>query len=233
MGHHDAQGPRVLKHPHRSRLFHWGLILGFMPAAITGFILWLKTGSEDFVNISMKIHIVGAVILTISALLYTFFSLDRIIAFIRLIFNWDDRDVGWMLVGGGYPQKMLLGKEITVPPMDKMNSGQKIFGICLLLGGILLIVTGWLLYAFIPVAPKVFIYWADKIHLVFGIFLGLFMFVHIFLGIYNWGEFKAMFGDGTQPLSEAQHHNPVWVEKKIEPVKNETADKTNVVSHGS
>lgn len=218
MSHFDPNGPRVLKHPLASRLFHWGLILGFMPAAITGFIIWLKPGNESLVNTAMQIHIIGAAILTISAVIYSLVSLDRIIAFIRLIFTWDDRDVGWMLVGGGYPQKMFLGKEIDVPPMDKMNSGQKIFGICLLLGGIFLILSGWILYAFIPVAPKAFVYWLDMGHLWIGLFLGLFMFVHIFLGIYNWGEFKAMFGDGTQPLEEAQHHNPVWVANKVEPV---------------
>lgn len=217
--HSASEGPRVLKHPLASRLFHWGLIFGFLPAAVTGFVLWLKPGGEDMVNLAMRIHIIGAAILTISCVLYTVFCLDRIVAFIRRIFTWDDRDVGWMMVGGGYPQKMFLGKKIIVPPMGKMNSGQKMFGICLLFGGFVLIVTGWILYAFIPVAPKAVVFWTDQIHLVLGVFLGLFMFVHIFLGIYNWGEFKAMFGDGTQPLEEAEDHNPVWVANEIEPVK--------------
>lgn len=219
MKHVDPNGPRVLKHRTSSRLFHWGLILGFMPAAITGFLIWLKPLNEAMMNLAMQIHIVGAAILTVSCVLYTLTSLDRIIAFVRLIFTWDDKDLGWMLVGGGYPQKMFLGKEIDVPPMDKMNSGQKIFGICLLFGGIFLIVSGWVLYAFLPFAPKSFSYWMDFGHLYIGLFLGMFMFVHIFLGIYNWGEFKAMFGDGTQPLEEAEHHNPLWVKNKIESVR--------------
>lgn len=219
MKHHDADSPRVLKHTLPSRLFHWGLILGFLPAAITGFILWLKPGSEDFVNTAMQVHIVGASILTIASILYCLYSLDRVVAFVRQIFTWNDRDFGWMLVGGGYPQKMFFGKEIPVPPMDKLNSGQKIFGICLLYGGMLLMVTGWLLFAFIPVAPKVLVYWSGILHWGMGIFLGLFMFVHIFLGIYNWGECKAMFGDGTQPLAEAEHHHPVWVAEKVVAVK--------------
>jgi formate dehydrogenase subunit gamma len=219
-----SEGPRVLKHPLASRLFHWGLIAGFLPAAVTGFVLWLKPGGEDLVNAAMRIHIAGAVILTVSCVLYTVFCLDRIVSFIRRIFTWDDRDVGWMLVGGGYPQKMFLGKKIIVPPMGKMNSGQKMFGICLLFGGLVLIVTGWVLYAFIPVTPKAFVNWTDTIHLILGVFLGLFMFTHIFLGVYNWGEFKAMFGDGTQPLEEAEDHNPVWVAKEIEPVKRPGVD---------
>ncbi|HWQ62125.1 MAG TPA: cytochrome b/b6 domain-containing protein, partial [Negativicutes bacterium] len=212
-------GPRVLKHPLSSRLFHWGLILGFLPAALTGFVLWLKPGGDDLVNLAMRIHIGGAAVFTLSAVSYTLLCLDRVVAFVRRIFSFDDRDVGWLLVGGGYPQKMFLGKKIAVPPMGKLNSGQKMLGICLLLGGIVLTVTGWILYAFIPLAPKDFIYRADQLHLVTGGFLGLSLFAHVFLGIYNWGEFKAMFGDGTQPLAEAEDHNPVWVAGEIEPVQ--------------
>ena len=219
MSHHGKEGPRVLKHPLISRLFHWGLILGFLPAAITGFLIWLKPFNEDLQNLVMQIHIVGASILTISCILFVLFGLDRIVAFIRRIFNFDERDIAWMKVCGGYPQKMLFGKIIPVPPMGKMNSGQKQMGIMMLLGGILLIVTGWGLYAFLPVAPKAVMYWFDMVHLVVGIVLGLSVFAHIFLGIYNWGEFLCMFGDGTQTVEEARHHNPVWVENEIMPVK--------------
>ena len=220
MSHHGKEGPRVLKHPLISRLFHWGLILGFLPAAITGFLIWLKPFNQDLQNLVMQIHIVGASILTISCILFVLFGLDRIVAFIRRIFNFDERDIAWMKVCGGYPQKMLFGKIIPVPPMGKMNSGQKQMGIFMLFGGIILIVTGWALYAFLPVAPKAAMYWFDMLHLVIGIFLGLCVFAHIFLGIYNWGEFLCMFGDGTQPVEEAKHHNPVWVENEIEPVKD-------------
>ena len=217
----SSQGEaRVLKHPLGSRLFHWALVLGFLPAAITGFVLFLKPGGEDFVNIAARIHIVGASILSVSAVLYTLMCFDRIVIFTRRIFSWNANDAAWFKVLGGYPQKMFLGKKVDVPPMGKINSGQKLFCICLLLGGILLIVTGWVLYAFIPVAPKSFTYGAANIHLAIGLFLGLFVCAHIFLGVYNWGEFKAMFGDGTQPINEARENNPLWVEHEIEPVKS-------------
>jgi formate dehydrogenase subunit gamma len=215
MKHYDANGPRVLKHGFSSRLFHWGLILGFIPAAVTGFVIWLKPGGEDFVNLAMHIHIIGAAILSVSSILYAMISLDRIVAFNRLNFTWDNRDVGWFMKGGGYLQKMLLGREVDLPPMDKVNSGQKLFGISLLYGGMFLIVSGWILYAFIPMSPKNFIYWINRGHLALGVFLGMFICVHIFLGVYNWSDFKCMFGDGTQPLEEAKHHNPVWVADKV------------------
>ena len=218
MSNHALSGENVLKHRLSSRLFHWALIISFLPAAATGVVIWLKFGGEDFVNLAMKIHIIGATILTLSCILYTLFSFDRIVAFLRVIFTFGKDDIEWMQVLGGYPQKMFLGKEISVPPMDKMNSGQKMLGIMVLFGTIFLIFTGWMLYMFIPFIPKEISLYAHWIHWGLGLLLGLSILAHIFLGIYNWDEFKAMFGNGIQPIEVAKHHNPLWVFDKIERV---------------
>ena len=230
MNHHSKGGPRVLKHGLSSRLFHWGLVLGFLPAAITGFIICLKPGNDDFVNFAMQTHIVGAVILTISVLLYSILAVDRVVVFIRNISEWSRDDLKWMMVGGGYAHKMILKKEIPVPPMGKMNSGQKSMGVFMFHGGIFLLFSGWILYAFIPFAPKELIYWIGIGHLWIGIFLGLCTFAHIFLGIYNWADFKAMFTDGTMSIEEAQHHNPLWVEHKIELVDKENKSDSTIIT---
>lgn len=211
--------PRVLKHGLATRLFHWTLILGFLPAAFTGLVIWLKPGSEDFINLAMRIHIIGAVILSIGCIGFSVFAFDRVAAFARRCFTWTKDDMEWLKVSGGYPQKMFFGKIIPVPPMGKINSGQKQMGLFFLFAGPVLIVTGWILYLALPLAPKLVSYYADILHLVLGLFLTACVIAHIFLGIYNWGEFKAMFGDGTQPIEEAKHHNPLWIENEIEKVK--------------
>lgn len=230
MIHQGERESRVLKHGLSSRLFHWGLVLGFIPAAITGFIIWLKPGSEDFINMAMKIHIIGAAILTVSIIFYSIVSMNRIVVFIRSISQWGHNDLKWMAVGGGYAHKIILKKEIPVPPMGKINSGQKTMGILMFHGGIFLLFSGWILYSFIPLAPKEIIYWLAFGHLWIGVFLGLCTLAHIFLGIYNWEDFKAMFGDGTMPLSVAQHHNPLWVEHDIELVNKDHKSDSEVIA---
>jgi len=212
---------RVLKHPLSSRLFHWGLILGFLPAALTGLIIWLKPGGDSFVNLAMKIHIAGAFILSISAALYFILALKRVCLFIDRSFSWNADDISWMMtmmVTGGYVKKILFGKEPKIPLMGKVNSGQKLFSVLLLTGGVFLILSGWVLWAFIPVAPKTVVYWLNTGHLIFGLLLSMFLCVHIFLGIYFREEFKTMFGDGTQDLHIAEHHTPLWVTHEVEPV---------------
>lgn len=230
MSYQNQSEARVLKHGLSSRLFHWGLVLGFLPAAITGFIIWLKPGSEDFVNMAMRIHIIGATILTMVSILYSILATDRIVAFIRNISEWNRNDLKWMMVGGGYVHKIILKKEVLVPPMGKINSGQKLMGICMFHGGIFLLVSGWILYAFIPLAPKVLIYWIAFGHLWIGIFLGLCTLAHIILGIYNWADFKAMFTDGTMSIEQARHHNPSWVEHKIELVRKECKKDSTIIT---
>ena len=124
-----------------------------------------------------------------------------------------------MKVSGGYPQKIFLGKTITVPPMRKINSGQKLMGILVFFGTLVLCLTGLVLYVALPMVPKEIAFWADRIHLFVGLGLTLCVFCgHIPLGMYNWNEFLCMFGNGTMKIQEARHHNPLWVEEDLERV---------------
>jgi len=45
--------------------------------------------------------------------------------------------------------------------------------------------------------------------------LTLFLCVHIFLGVYMFDDFKAMFLHGKIPYEEAKEMAPLWVEKEI------------------
>ena len=221
-----AQETYILRHPLSSRLFHWGLILGFLPAAITGFIIWWKPPWDDVVHIAMRIHIIGAAIFTLSSILFLLFAFERVVLFIRHISEWSRDDLRWMLVCGGYLHKMLLKEEIEVPPVDKLGPGQKSMGALMLHGGIFLMASGWILYAFVPVVPRTISYWTAIGHEWVGLLLGAALLGHIVLAVYNRAEFKSMFGDGTIPLAIARKHSPLWVARHIEPVVKKDDAKT-------
>ncbi|MEN6412332.1 MAG: cytochrome b/b6 domain-containing protein [Veillonellales bacterium] len=225
----------ILRHPLSSRLFHWGLVLGFLPTVITGLIIWWKPPMEDVLNLAMRIHIIGAGVFTTAALLFFLFAFDRVALFIRHISEWSRNDIRWMLVGGGYPHKIFLGEEIETPPMGKLNSGQKSMGAFMFHGGIFLLVSGWILYAFVPVVPREIAYLAGVGHEWVGLFMGASVFAHMGLGIYNQAEFKAMFGDGTIPLDVARKHNSLWVAHHVELVvhKKDTGTEAKAASQKS
>lgn len=209
----------VLKHGFGTRLFHWGLVLGFLPAAFTGIGLWLRPFGAQGMHYVMLIHMISSWILSAACVYFFIFQYKRVIAFWREVLTWSKKDFVWMKVGGGYPQKMFLGRDIEVPPMKKMNPGQKMMGIVIFFGSIVMIGSGMLLYFAMPLLPREMAFQLDQLHLVLGLALTMaVVFGHVVLGIYNWQEFVCMFGDGTMKVSEAMHHNELWVQECIEAV---------------
>jgi formate dehydrogenase subunit gamma len=199
-------------------MFHYLLVLSFLPLAVTGIFLFLKPYGEDTMNLLMRIHISAGVVLTMSVASFFVLALDRVVLFTKRAFTFGMNDVKWFAVLGGYPQKFLLRKKVPVPPMGKYNSGQKLFGACILIGGILLIGTGLALWAFPHIIPTGLAKTFGDIHLIAGLFLSLFLLVHIFLGIYMFHDFKAMFLHGKIPYEEAQEVAPLWVQEDIVPI---------------
>jgi formate dehydrogenase subunit gamma len=205
----------ILKHPLSVRIFHYLLIISFLPLAVTGLILYFKPLSEASMNLTMQVHVVAGVVLTIDAVGFLLIGFDRVVLFIKRIFHISVNDFKWFLVLGGYPQKILLKKKIAVPPMGKYNSGQKLFGSCVLIGGTILIFSGWILWAFPHLVPRETVALMGLLHTFFAWVLTLFLPVHLFLGIYMYDGFKSMILHGKIPYDEAREMSPLWVEKEI------------------
>ena len=189
----------ILKHPLSVRIFHYFLILSFLPLAVTGVLLYFKPFSDGGMHLTMQIHVVAGVVLTLACVSFFFLAYDRVVLFIRRVFTFTGADLKWFAVLGGYPQKLILRKKVSVPPMGKYNSGQKLFGIFVLIGGVVLIVSGWALWGFAHNMPRGFITLMGNLHLIAGIVLTLFLCVHLFLGIYMFDDFKAMILHGKIP----------------------------------
>ena len=57
----------ILKHPWRVRMFHYLLIVSFLPLAVTVVILYFKPLSDAAMNLTMQIHVACGVLLTLDA----------------------------------------------------------------------------------------------------------------------------------------------------------------------
>ncbi|QDF67801.1 formate dehydrogenase [Shewanella sp. SNU WT4] len=211
--HHDTRP--ILKHPLNVRIFHYILLLSFLPLAVTGLMLFFKPLSQTAMQLTFDIHIIAGVVMALDAVAFTVMAFDRVVLFIARVFSFSMRDVKWFMVLGGYPQKFLLGKKVPVPPMNKYNSGQKLFGACVLIGGTLLIISGIALWLVPHVMPRDLGYSLGMIHLVSGLILTAFLPVHLFLAVYRFDDFKAMMIHGNVPYHDAAEYTPLWVEQEI------------------
>lgn len=205
----------ILKHPLSVRMFHYLLVISFIPLAVTGLILYFKPFSENAMNLTMRIHIVAGILLTLDAVSFFLIGYKRVVLFINRVFSINSNDFKWFAVLGGYPQKLLLHKKVPVPPMGKYNSGQKLFGVCVFIGGTILIFTGMALWAFPHNLPSGTVAFLGHLHTIAAWILTLFLCVHVFLGIYMFDDFKAMFLHGKISYEEAKEMAPLWVEKEI------------------
>ena len=95
--------------------------------------------------------------------------------------------------------------------MHKLNTGQKLFYLCLLLFGFGIIVSGasiWLL----PNHQTAMI-WAVVIHNICFILIGIFLPIHIYLStLGNPGTLRIMLS-GTVPVWWARKKSQLWVEE--------------------
>ncbi|MBV7316919.1 cytochrome b/b6 domain-containing protein [Shewanella sp. NIFS-20-20] len=211
--HHDTRP--IQKHPLNVRIFHYILLLSFLPLAATGLILFFKPLSQEAMQLTFDIHIIAGIVMALDAVAFTLMAFDRVVLFIARVFSFSIRDVKWFMVLGGYPQKFLLGKKVPVPPMNKYNSGQKLFGACVLIGGTLLIISGLALWLVPHAMPRDLGYSLGMIHLVAGLILTGFLPIHLFLAVYRFDDFKAMMIHGNVPYHDAAEYTPLWVEQEI------------------
>ncbi len=121
-----------------------------------------------------------------------------------LTFDKDDWD--WVKVGGGY-----LSHKVKVPPMGKYNPGQKAYYLAVLVGGLAIAASGFVIWL-VPDARILRI----VSHLVHNLAFALFIVavpVHIYLGTFaNPGTFRIMVY-GTVPVEFAKKKYPKWMKE--------------------
>ncbi len=200
----------IRKHPLIVRIFHYILVFSFLPLAATGVMLSLQPFADATMGLIMRIHVIAGLVLSVNVLAFFVLGHDRAVLFTYRAIHYNKNDMKWMAILGGYPQKFLLRKEVAVPPMGKYNTGQKIFGLAMIVGVFTMILTGWVLWGYLHTVPHTVLALFGTVHLLAGWFLTLFLLVHIAMGLISLDDFKAMFGNGKVSCATAQKHSPYW-----------------------
>ena len=130
-----------------------------------------------------------------------FFS---IFMYLKEALTFDSDDIGWIMVLGGY-----LSHKATVPPMGKINTGQKFFYLAVLIFGIAISASGYVIWL-LP-GNKQYILLSHIVHNISFVILMIAIPVHIYLGtVANPGTLRIMLS-GTVPYQWAKKRHPKWV----------------------
>lgn len=187
-------------------LNHWVGSISFFILAVTGFgfLFHLEQLNAVFGNFNvMKTwHNWTGVVFSVSL----FFSIFNYLP-VSLSFGGDD--IAWITKAGGY-----FSKKAVVPPQDRLNSGQKLFYLILLLVGAAIAVTGFIIWLRPAAADmRKLILVSHLIHNIGFVLMVTIVPLHIYLAtLANPGTFRIMIY-GTVPLEWAKKRHAKWVQK--------------------
>ena len=116
--------------------------------------------------------------------------------------KWSPEDSEWLGMLGGY-----FSKDKEPPPQGKINAGQKLLGIAVFISGVLISISGLIMWLSTPSAVWVLIH--NICNLLFAIFVP----IHIYMATAaNPGTFRIM-TRGDVPLYWAKKKHSKWVKE--------------------
>lgn len=187
-------------------LNHWVLAVSFFVLTVSGFgfLFHLEQLNSIFgsYNQMKDIHNWVGVVFSVSLFFTIFYYLIE-----SLSISGDD--IGWILKGGGY-----FSKKAQVPPQGKINTGQKLYYLFVLVTGIAISASGLVIW--LRPAAADLNKWILLSHLIHNISFDLMVIaipLHIYLAtLANPGTFRIMVY-GTVPVEWARKRHPKWVQK--------------------
>lgn len=182
---------------------HWTLALSFFVLSISGFgflfhLEQLNAVFGSFNNMRTVHNWVGLAFAV--ALFFTIFS------YLSEALRIGAEEIGWILRGGGY-----FSKKAEIPPQGKLNAGQKIYYLTVLVMGTGLTVTGLIIW--FKAGLKALVLPAHLIHNLSFDLLIIAIPLHIYLAtIANPGTVRIMIY-GTVSLEWARKRHALWIKK--------------------
>jgi formate dehydrogenase subunit gamma len=208
-------------------VLHWTYAAAFITLLATGLALFIP----DRVQIPSgsplsTIHIVAGTVAIAVPLLYALANPASVRKGIKNILTWGKEDLEWMKAA---PLYYYLFDEQAMPPQGYLNTFQKMWLLLVILGGLILAVTGIILGFFGDTASAGLLSFTLFVHDIAFITVGTMFIVHIYLTVVhpmayplNSGSWSAI-TRGTVSSEYAQSHHSKWYDEVIR-----TADKNKI-----
>jgi len=200
-------GRRIVRFDGLERFTHWLTATSFVCLGLTGLnmmygrrLLLPLMSADGFATMTHY-----------GKLVHNFLSFAFVIGLLLMIVLWvhrnlpDRTDIAWLKAGGGMFTK---GKH---PPAYKFNAGQKLLFWLVVLVGLAISVTGYVLMVPFAVTDMAGMQLAQIVHAILAVVLIAAILGHIYIGTLGMeGAFDAM-GTGDVDLNWAKEHHSLWV----------------------
>jgi len=124
------------------RYLHWIGAIGFVLLFVTGSVLvWPRQVPVGFCCAIRQLHRIGALMFALWPVLYFIFDRRHFIELLKETFTWTRSDIAWMKYAPGY----FLGSTRNVPPQGRINPGQKLQHLGVIVLGLLMGLSGMVL----------------------------------------------------------------------------------------
>ena len=174
-------------------------------------------------EILLKAHVIIGFVWVVVFLVFSVVRLKKEVnSFFREIFSFTPaRDILWLLKKGiqmtmGYKMLERFGFEPRLPEQGFYNVGQKLFAIPSIIGGIVIVVTGIIMYSskYAIIDPGL-VQWSILIHFVMAGFVFAGLLIHIYMAAIAAGELPALISmfTGNVPAEHAEHHHKLWYDE--------------------
>jgi formate dehydrogenase subunit gamma len=195
------------------RLVHWLVVVAFSLLILTGMVLYvpglgpLARGEAGW--IFRQWHRWGVIIAALAAIIYVILDLKGLVTSMKKIFTWSGDDLGWLEAAPAY---YFFGDESAMPPQDKYNTGQKLWYLIVVIGGLVLGITGLLMWFGKGSIPPTLFQWSVFLHDLAAIAMTAFFLVHFYLAtmhpLMKAGLDSMRFG--TFPEEYVKTHHAKW-----------------------
>ena len=196
----------------RTVLLHWVHSASFVVLIVTGGVLFLPgLGPVGGAAIGI-VHRIAVVIFVAVPVLHALYEPRTALGFVKDALAWTKEDLKWFMAAPGY---YFGGPEEKMPAQDRVNAGQKLWELVILVTGAVFLATGTILWFFrwsvtIPVYQ-----WTLFVHgIAFVIVLVMFL-VHLYLAVLHprFRESLRSMLDGRVSPSYAKRHHRRWYDR--------------------
>ena len=175
------EAPEVERYRKPTRVLHWVCAAAFVILFTTGIIRFISSQSElapgGWLNV---LHIVAGVVFIAVPVIYFLMNRKASLMGIRRAFTWGKEDLDWMKAA---PQYYYLCDERAMPPQGYLNTLQKIWLLLVIVFGLMLAVSGLIMWAFKTIAPAELLQFMIFLHDIAFITTGTMFLVHIYISV--------------------------------------------------